>query len=149
MVSSRNKGSKFLKKPWCSVDGRVWQGNLCLSNLELSPFVRAIELETSALKTLYGGQFSLSTQFGYLGGENARLYCDKQEVFIFIGYQALKRVMIITAEGGWVGGGKFTRSPHKILQYSSLAFKLQFIFPLANLVIPPPPSLKKSSFPRR
>ena len=43
MVSSRNKGSKFLKKPWCSVDGRVWQGNLCLSNLELSPFVRAIE----------------------------------------------------------------------------------------------------------
>ena len=57
------------------------------------------------IKTLYGGQFSLSTQFGYLRGENARLYCDKQEVFIFIGYQALKREVIITAEGGWAGGG--------------------------------------------
>ena len=139
MVSSRNKGSKFLKKPWCSVDGRVWQGNLCLSNLELSPFVRAIELETSALKTLYGGQFSLSTQFGYLGGENARLYCDKQEVFIFIGYQALKRVMIITAEGGWVGGGvnlpdphiRFCNIPHWLLNCSSF-------FPLQTLWSPPP-----------
>ena len=110
--------------------------------LRQSELIALASSKLQLLKTLYGGQFSLSTQFGYLGGENARLYFDKQEVFIFIGYQALKRAVIITAEGGWAGGGKFTRSPHKVLQYSSLAFKLQFIFPFANLVIPPPLPIK-------
>ena len=68
--------------------------------LRQSDWIALASSKLQLLKTLYGGQFSLSTQFGYLGGENARLYCDKQEVFIFIGYQALKRVVIITAEGG-------------------------------------------------
>ena len=138
MVSSRNKGSKFLKKPWCSVDGRVWQGNLCLSNLELSPFVRAIELETSALKLFTVASFRYQLSLVTSEGRMPDFIATSRRSSFLLDIKHSREWWLLPPRGGGWGGGKFSRSPHKILQYSSLAFKLQFIFPFANLVIPPP-----------
>ena len=143
MVSSRNKGSKFLKKPWCSVDGRVWQGNLCLSNLELSPFVRAIELETSALKLFtvasFRYQLSLVTSEGRMPDFIAT---SRRSSFLLDIRHSRERWLLPPRGGGGVNLPdphiRFCNIPHWLLNCSSF-------FPLQTLWSPPPP-YKNSPF---
>ena len=47
-----NKGGRFLKKLWCCVGGEYYK--ICSD--------KGLMLEMSAFESLYGGQFTLSTQ---------------------------------------------------------------------------------------
>ena len=49
-LNNGNKGGKFLKKLWCCVGRRVRA-------------IRRAEARNFSFETLYGGQFTLSTQF--------------------------------------------------------------------------------------
>ena len=140
MVSSRNKGSKFLKKPWCSVDGRVWQGNLCLSNLELSPFVRAIESLWRArnLNSLRWPVFVINSVWLPRRGECPTLLRQAGGLH-FYWISGTQESGDYYRRGGVGGGWVNLPDPHIRFCNIILAFKLQFIFPFANLVIPPPP----------